>query len=101
MTGSGFQPPSDTPRPFKSRVPPPPPGGVGAKLHSGSTMTRKSVKLTNIGVIFHVKLTDFRVIVDSEWSLVAMDPFPGHADPGVLRVNCSTALVVSRTVVAP
>ena len=33
------------------------------------------------------KLTDFRVIVDPEWSLAhglaPMDPFPGHADPGV------------------
>ena len=58
-----------------------------------STMTRKSVKLTNNGVrltqlrvIFRVKLTDFRVIVDPEWSLAPMDPFPGHADPGVFRV---------------
>ena len=57
-------------------------------------MTRKSVKLTNNGVrltqilvIFRVKLTDFRVIVDPEWSLAPMDPFPGHADPGVLRVQ--------------
>ena len=33
-----------------------------------------------------VKLTDFRVIVDPEWSLAPMDPFPGHADPGVFRV---------------
>ena len=65
----------------------------GAKLHSGSTMTRKSLKLTNnrvrltqIWVIFRVKLTDFRVNDDPEWSLTPMDPFPGHADPGVFRV---------------
>ena len=32
------------------------------------------------------KLTNFRVICDPEWSLAPMDPFPGHADPGVLRV---------------
>ena len=32
------------------------------------------------------KLTDLRVIVDPEWSLAPMDPFPGHADPGVLEV---------------
>ena len=31
-------------------------------------------------------LTNFRVIFDPEWSLAPMDPFPGHADPGVLRV---------------
>ena len=57
-------------------------------------MTRKSVKLTNNGVrltqlwvIFRVKLPDFRVIVDPEWSLAPTDPFPGHADPGV--VGCT------------
>ena len=33
------------------------------------------------------ELTDFRVIVDPEWSLAPMDPFPGHADPGVFRVQ--------------
>ena len=44
---------------------------------------RASLKLW---VIFRVKLTDFRVIVDPEWSLAPMDPFPGHADPGVFRV---------------
>ena len=32
------------------------------------------------------KLTKFRVIFDLEWSLAPMDPFPGHADPGVFRV---------------
>ena len=32
------------------------------------------------------KLTNFRVICDPEWNLAPMDPFPGHADPGVLRV---------------
>ena len=32
-------------------------------------------------IVWHVcrKLTDFRVIVDPEWSLAPMDPFPGHA----------------------
>ena len=36
------------------------------------------------------KLTNFRVIFDPEWSLAPMDPFPGHADPGVFRVyNCA------------
>ena len=33
------------------------------------------------------KLTNFRVIFDPEWSLAPTDPFPGHADPGVFRVN--------------
>ena len=32
------------------------------------------------------KLTNFGVIFDPEWSLAPMDPFPGHADPGVFRV---------------
>ena len=32
------------------------------------------------------KLTKFRVIVDPERNMTPMDPFPGHADPGVLRV---------------
>ena len=55
-----------------------------AKLHSGSTMTRKLVKMTNNGVRltqllvkFRVKWTDFRVIVDPEWSLAPMDPSQG------------------------
>ena len=29
------------------------------------------------------KLTNFRVTFDSELSMTPMDPFPGHADPGV------------------
>ena len=33
------------------------------------------------------KLTNFRVIFDPEWSLAPMDPFSGHADPGVFRVQ--------------
>ena len=37
------------------------------------------------------KLTDFRVVVDPEWSLAPMDPFPGHADPGVLE--CSLMII--------
>ena len=62
-------------------------------------MTRKSVKLTNNGVrltqlwvIFRVKSTDFRVIIDPEWSLAPMDPFPGHADPGVFRYTHTDTL---------
>ena len=31
-------------------------------------------------------LTNFRVIVDPEWSLAPMDPFPGHADLGAFTV---------------
>ena len=49
-----------------------------------------SVKLTQLWVIFRIKLTDFGVIVDPEWSLSGMDPFPGHADPGVFRVYIFT-----------
>ena len=33
------------------------------------------------------KLTNSRVIFDPEWSLAPMDPFPGHANPGVFRVH--------------
>ena len=78
-------------------------GSIGTKHHSGSTMTGKSVKLTNNGVRltqllvkFRVKLTDFRVIVGTEWSLALMDPFPGHADPGVFRV-CTSNLYARAT----
>ena len=64
-------------------------GSVGVKLHSGSTMTRKSVNLTrnmtqnwvSLAPLF-VNLTDFRVTVDPEWSLAPTDPFPGHGWPG-------------------
>ena len=38
------------------------------------------------------KLTDFWVIVDPEWSLAPMDPFPGHADPGVFKVHVNTGV---------
>ena len=75
------------------------PGSAGTRKKggqlgpNGSMMTRKSVKFTNNGVrltqllvIFRVKLTDFRVIVYPEWSLAPMDPFPGHADPVVFIV---------------
>ena len=48
-----------------------------------------SADLTNNWVIFRVQLTDFRVIVNPEWSLAPMDPFPGHADPGAFRVYTS------------
>ena len=34
------------------------------------------------------KLTDFRVILDPEWSLAPMDPFRVKFDPGVYRVEC-------------
>ena len=51
--------------------------------------TNNGVRLTNLWVTFRVKLTDFRVIVDPEWSLAPMDPFLRHADPGVFRVCIS------------
>ena len=47
----------------------------------------KWVRLTQLWVIFRIKLTDFRVIVDPEWSCAPMDPFPSYADPGVFRVQ--------------
>ena len=73
-------------------------GSIGAKLHSGSTMTRKSVSLTwnmtqcwvnrSDPIICQVcgKLTNFRVILDPEWSLAPMDPFRVKFDPGIFRV---------------
>ena len=38
-------------------------------------LTNNGVRLTQLWVIFRVKLTDFWVIVDPEWSLAPMDPF--------------------------
>ena len=61
-------------------------GSIGAKLHSGSMMTRKSVNLTRnmtqswVNLTPFVSLTDFR-----EWSLAPMETFPGrpgHGWPG-------------------
>ena len=49
-------------------------------------LTNNEVKLTQIWVKFLVKLTDFRVIVDPEWSLAPMDPFRVKFEPGVFRV---------------
>ena len=46
-------------------------------------LTNNGVRLTQLWIIFRVKLTDFRVIVDSEWSLTPMDPFRVKFDPGV------------------
>ena len=65
----------------------------GKRVHRGQTpfrvKTRKSVNLTRdvtqswvILTPLFVNLTDFRVIVDPEWSLAPMDPFPGHGWPG-------------------
>ena len=71
-------------------------GSIGTKLHSGSTMTRKSVNLTRNMTQSWVNLTPLFVkslqkanqilpgsLFDPELS---MDPFLSHADPGVLRV---------------
>ena len=53
-------------------------------------LTNNGVRLTQLWVIFRVnmvKLTDFRVNVDPEWSLAPYGPlFRGHADPGCYRV---------------
>ena len=68
-------------------------------------MTRKSVNLTRnmtpeLGqsdpFICQVcrKLTTFRVTVDPERSMTPMDPFPGHADPGVFRVYPGTLDII-------
>ena len=64
-------------------------GSIGAKLQSGSKMTRKlvsflqtwhnnGVRLTQLWVTFRVKLTDFRVIVDPEFEFCPNGPFPGQ-----------------------
>ena len=41
-------------------------------------LTNNGVRLTQLWVTFRVKLTDFRVIVDPEWSLAPMGQFPGQ-----------------------
>ena len=48
-------------------------------------LTNNWVRLTQLWVIFRPRLTDFRVIVDPEWSLASMDPFPVKFDAGVLE----------------
>ena len=45
-------------------------------------LTNNEVRLTQFWVRFRVKLINFRVIADPEWSLAPMDPFSGHAVPG-------------------
>ena len=64
---------------------------IGAKLHSGSTMTLKSVNLTRNLTPLFVKSADGRPIpcrssLTRIGSLAPTDPFPGHADPGVFRM---------------
>ena len=72
-------------------------GSLGAKLHSGSTMTRKSVNLTRNMTQRWVTLTPFYVrsakswqnsgsLLTRNWVIPPTDPFPGNADPGVFRV---------------
>ena len=68
-------------------------------------LTNNGVRLTQLCVTFRVKLTDFRVIVDPEWSLAPMDPFrvnfwpefflecaTGVQGPGDYGVRCSLML---------
>ena len=50
-------------------------------------VTNNGVRLTQLWVIFRVRLTDIRVIVDPEWSLAPMDPFWVKFDPSVFRVQ--------------
>ena len=47
------------------------------------------VRLTQLWVIFRVNLTDFRVIVDPEWSLAPMDHFRVKFDPRIFRVHAT------------
>ena len=78
-------------------------GSIGAKLHSGSTMTRKSVNLTRNVTQSWVNLTPLFVKSAEIWPvsgssltrngvLAPLDPFPGHADRGVFILK----LVISR-----
>ena len=80
-------------------------GSIGVILNSGWNLTRNlvsfsadltnnGVRLTRLWVIFRVKLTDFWVIVDPEWSLAEMDPFRVKHDPGVFRVYSSWWLLI-------
>ena len=41
-------------------------------------LTNNEVRLTQLWVIFRVKLTDYRVIIYPEWNLTPMDPFWGQ-----------------------
>ena len=51
-------------------------------------LTNNGVRLSQLWVIFRIRLTDFRVIVDPEWSLAPMDPnFQVKFDPVFL--GCS------------
>ena len=45
-------------------------------------LTNNGVRLTQLWVMFRVKLTNFPVIVDPEWSLAPMDPFWVKFNPG-------------------
>ena len=93
-------------------APPPPPTPWAVRLPSikapGSAMTRKTVqtpfrvnhdpeisqinkywgRLTQLWVIFRVKLTDFRVIVDPEWSLAPNGPFSGRVTLTRVFLEC-------------
>ena len=57
-------------------------------------LTNNGVRLTQLCVIFRVRLTDFRVIADPEWSLPPMDPLRVKFDPGVFRVYTHLSLTV-------
>ena len=48
-------------------------------------LTNNGVRLTQLWVIFRVRLTDF-----PEWSLAPMDPFPGQVLPGCFMVLYSS-----------
>ena len=72
-------------------------GSIGAKTpfrvkddreigQLSTDLTNNGVRLTQLWVTFRVKLTDFRVIVDPEWSSAAMDPFRVNFWPGCFRV---------------
>ena len=58
-------------------------------------VTNYSVSLTQLWVIFRVKLTDFRVIVDPEWSLAPMDPFSVKFEPGVGFASIVCVIILS------
>ena len=69
-------------------------GSIGAKLHYGGQRwpgisqldAGIGVNLTPLFVKIFRKLAKYWVTFDKERTMTQMDPFPGHADPGVFRV---------------
>ena len=84
--------------------------GIGVRLNSGSNIIRKSVNLPRDMTQSWVNLTPFFVKSAESWPISgswltrngvwshAMDSFPSHADPGVLRVNAGSNVTRDRSI---